>query len=103
MTERIIQNPNTKCSGGLAIGWGIPESIDPEIKKALPEWSIVVTDYAPASVIFQDYAGVRRLTGALRTARLIVFGFGTGAITVRTLLLSRFVDVWAAVAATLPI
>ena len=103
MTLQVLQNPTPRFSRGLAIGWGIAQIESSLLRKALPEWSIVTTVSAPQSVTFQDYAAARRITGQSREAPLIVFGFWLGAITVRTILLSRFVEPWAAVAVALPV
>jgi hypothetical protein len=102
MTWRLIQKPAPKLTIGFALGWGLPYHLDGTISKALPGWAIVAQDAAPRSVVFKDYAAARLMSGTPREAPLILFGVGQGCLSVRTVLLSGFLDVWGVGAVDVP-
>ncbi len=98
----VIQKPVPNLIKGLAIGWGVPLDAWPRIKAALPGWAVVTVQGAPKDATFTDYATPRRLSGAARDKPLVLFGFGPGCDTLRTVLLSGFVKPWGCAALALP-
>lgn len=87
---------------GAVIGWGIPQSMDPDLRAVLPDWTILATDLAPLTVTQQTRNEVRRAVlagGDLSDVPLILLGYGAGCATVAAALISHvFPEPWGVAA-----
>lgn len=84
---RLVQ----KGSKGLAIGWLIGAQCDPDLRKVLPDWSIVMSEQAPVTVTSSDLESARKLAGVDADTPVILVGFSAGCQTVRAAIVSGIV------------
>ena len=85
---RLVQPQPKKNSSGLALGFGIPRSWDLDIKRAIPNWGIVLSDAAPSATLatLQD---MRRIAQAHADTPMLLIGSGRGVQTVFRCVLSN--------------
>ncbi len=88
MLIRLVQMRTKRETSGLAIGFGIPRDCDQALRKALPNWDVVLTDEAPAAT-HATLAAMRRAASVDSDTPLLLIGFDKGTQTVFRMVLSN--------------